>query len=202
MHIMDTNTRPPDPQPEDLPREAEAPASQPQAPTQERPNSMTNYRNSPPIDRLSPESPSHSSDPLTPESDEMGRFEKANAGALTRKQTLALPIVAASSSLAAGAKAARIARSTLNRWLQDPDFRAELERARQDAAELAFSEVQALALKSVSTLSALLEDPDSRVRASAVRTSLNLVRQIEADRKLQNRLNAMEDVFDLLRSQG
>ena len=53
--------------------------------------------------------------------------------ALTPKQTLALPYIAATDSLTAGAKAARINRTTLHRWMHDPVFRAELERVRKDA---------------------------------------------------------------------
>ena len=50
----------------------------------------------------------------------MGHLDTENTGRLSDKQTLAIPIVAVSPSVAAGAKAAGISRSTLNRWLLDP----------------------------------------------------------------------------------
>ena len=131
----------------------------------------------------------------------MDHIGAENETSLSRRQSLAIPVIAVSPSISAGARAIGVSRTTLRRWMQEPEFRAELERARQDAVQLAYSEIQALSLKSVSALSALLEDPDSRVRSSAVRTSLLLLRNIEADRDVKKRITLMEDAYDLLHSQ-
>ena len=131
----------------------------------------------------------------------MEHIETENANILSANQAGAIPIVAASASIAAGAKAAGVARSTLNRWIQEPAFRAELERARQSAAELAYSEIQALSLKSVDALAALLEDPNPNVRVAAVRTSLHHLRKIETDRNIQQRPDVLSNTSDLLREQ-
>ena len=121
-----------------------------------------------------------------------------NTDRLTPRQTLAVPIVAVSPSIAAGAKAAGISRTTLNRWMLDPAFRAEVESARKDAAALAYSELQALALKSVAALSSLLEHDNPKIRAQAVRTALNTIRKAEIDRELRRRVEVLGNALDLL----
>ena len=131
----------------------------------------------------------------------MEHIDTENTDRLTPQQTLAVPIIAVSPSVAAGAKAAGISRTTLHRWMLDPAFRAEVESARKDAAALAYSELQALALKSVAALSSLLEDGDPRVRAHAVRTALNTIRKADIDRDLRQRLDLLSNTIDLLRAQ-
>ena len=198
---MDNQSHHSTPQPDDLPRNGDAPASQPEAPVPQCPIAVPNcpiYR--PESSQPSP-SPSRTSLPFTLAWDEMGQSGTENKNSLSPKQAAAIPHVAASPSLTAGAKAAGVGRSTLNRWINEPQFRAELERARQDVAELAYSEIQALALKCVSRLSTLLDSPNDHVSASAIRTALRLLRQIDADRNIQNRLDILDNALALIKEQ-
>ena len=121
--------------------------------------------------------------------------------ALTPRQTLALPYIAATASLSAGARAARIHRSTLHQWMTDPHFRAELERMRKDAESLARVELQGLVLKSISTLAELLEDPDPKVRAAAVRVALSNALKIGENREIRNQLEMIEATQVMMRQQ-
>ncbi len=121
--------------------------------------------------------------------------------ALTPRQTLALPYIAATASLSAGARAARIHRSTLQQWMTDPDFRAELERLRKDAESLARVELQGLVLKSISTLAELLEDPDPKVRATAVRAALSNALKVGENRELRQQLEMIETTQVMMRQQ-
>ena len=121
--------------------------------------------------------------------------------ALTPKQTLALPYIAATDSLTAGAKAARINRATLHRWMHDPVFRAELERVRKDAESLARVELQGLVLKGINTLAELLEDPNPRVRANAVRATLATALKVGDLRELRHELETLQTATALLRYQ-
>lgn len=121
--------------------------------------------------------------------------------ALTPKQTLALPYIAATDSLTAGAKAARINRNTLHRWMHDPLFRAELERMRKDAESLARVELQGLVLKSINTLAELLEDPNPRVRAAAVRCALSTALKVGDLREIRHELETLQTATALLRFQ-
>lgn len=121
--------------------------------------------------------------------------------ALTPKQTLALPYIAATDSLTAGAKAARINRNTLHRWMHDPLFRAELERMRRDAESLARVELQGLVLKSINTLAELLEDPNPRIRATAVRCALATALKVGDVREIRHELETLQTATALLRYQ-
>ncbi len=88
---------------------------------------------------------------------------------ITDRQLLALPFIAAASTNVEAAQAAAISVATLRRWRQNPRFKDELRRIREDAAKLAHAELDGLALKSVSALANLMDDPNPRVRAQAIR---------------------------------
>ncbi len=121
--------------------------------------------------------------------------------ALSPKQTLALPYIAATASLSAGARAARIHRSTLHQWMTDPNFRAELERLRHGAESLARVELQGLVLKSISTLAELLEDSNPQVRAAAVRSALSNAIKVGENRELRRELDLIENAQAMARQQ-
>lgn len=121
--------------------------------------------------------------------------------ALTPKQTLALPYIAATDSLTAGAKAARINRTTLHRWMHDPVFRSELERVRKDAESLARVELQGLVLKSINTLAELMEDPNPRVRTNAVRAALSTALKVGEQRELRHEIETLQNATALMKYQ-
>ncbi len=118
----------------------------------------------------------------------------------TPRQTLAMPYIAANPSMTEAAKAAGISRVTLYRWMQDSSFRAELERIRRDAVDLAYAELRGLALKSVTAIAELLEDPDPRVRGMAARTALNSVAKAEEVYQLRNRFDILDRAITLLKN--
>jgi len=66
---------------------------------------------------------------------------------LSERQLAALPYIATAPSLSEAARRAEIGRTTLYRWLEEPEFRDELERWRRGAAELASLELRGLMLK-------------------------------------------------------
>lgn len=119
----------------------------------------------------------------------------------TPRQTLAMPYIAANPSMTEAAKAAGISRVTLYRWMQDSSFRAELERIRRDAVDLAYAELRGLALKSVTAIAELLEDPDPRVRGMAARTALNSVAKAEEVYQLRNRFDILDRAITLLKNE-
>ena len=86
--------------------------------------------------------------------------------------------------------------------MRDPDFRAEIEQARRRVADLAFTEINGLALKSVIALAALLEDPNPNVRNAAVRTTLQNSVRLKEISDIRNRLDIMDYAFSMLKSQS
>ena len=120
---------------------------------------------------------------------------------LTDRQLLAIPFIAAAPTQTEGAEAAAISRATLARWRQNPRFKDELRRIREDAAKLAHAELDGLALKSVSALADLMDDPNPRVRAQAIRTALEISLKVQEQTRLRRNLRQLENAFDHLKNQ-
>ena len=121
-------------------------------------------------------------------------IEKSN---LTFRQQSALPIVAASPTIAQAARTSGIGESTLRRWLEDDHFRDELTRLRQESANLARQELQGTMLRSVSVLSEAMDHPDIAVRLRAARYALSFAVQICEVEKLRADIQALEDALPL-----
>ena len=88
---------------------------------------------------------------------------------LTRRQILALPILATTPSRAQAARESGISESTLYRWLRDEHFHDELRRLTAEAAERTRQELEDLTFQSVRVLRELMEDSDPMVRLRAAR---------------------------------
>ncbi len=121
--------------------------------------------------------------------------------ALAPRQTAALPYIASESNLAEGARAAQIAKSTLMRWMQEPAFRAELERVRRNINDLAFSELEGFTLKAVVRLAELLEHPDPNVRLRAAKTVLSTSIATREDKELRHKLETIDNALSILKGQ-
>lgn len=121
--------------------------------------------------------------------------------ALSPKQVLAMPFIAAAPTVSEGARSAGIGRATLVRWQKDPYFRAELERMRKDAAALAYVELQGLVLKSINTLAELLDDGTPAVRLSAVRAALRNAFKANEHQDIRNHFDVIDRAIHLLKNQ-
>ena len=129
-----------------------------------------------------------------PKREEMGENNKGpKFSGLSHRQQSALPVIAATPTLAQAARSSGIGESTLYRWLEDPLFREELIRLRQEAADLAKRELQGVMLRSVSVISDALEDPDIAIRLRAARYGMSFAVQISEVEKLRADLQAVED---------
>lgn len=120
---------------------------------------------------------------------------------LSYRQTVALPYIASEPTLARGANAAQIARSTLTRWMREPAFRAELEHIRNNMADLAFAELEGLTLKSVIRLAQLLESENENVAQRALKTAVATTLTIREQRQLRHRLDLLETTQVMMRQQ-
>lgn len=91
-----------------------------------------------------------------------------NQTELSDRQLLALPYLTASRTFTEAAENAGVSRETVRRWMNDPAFRQEYERQRDEAFALAAAEIKALMLKAAVVFAERLEsdDPEERARAS------------------------------------
>ena len=116
-------------------------------------------------------------------------------------QAAALPYAALEPSISAGARAARISRFTLVRWMREPAFRAELERVRHNISDLAFSELEGFTLKGVIRLVQLLDHPDPNVRHRAAKTVLSTSIAARQDKELRRQLETLDNALIMLKAQ-
>ena len=120
---------------------------------------------------------------------------------LTPRQAVALPHIAAESNLTRGAEAAQVGRRTLTRWMNDPAFRAELERIRQNISDLAFNLVEGLTLKSAIRLEQLLDDPDPKVRLRALKVTLSTSLSVKEQKEIRGRIEVIENAQRMMKEQ-
>ena len=107
-------------------------------------------------------------------------------------------MVVSSTSLAQAARDADVHRATLHRWMEDDKFREELVRLRQEAAELARSELQELMLVSVAVLADAMENAASHdVRVRAARTALSFGMQLNEMKKLREEIDTLQDALKI-----
>ena len=127
---------------------------------------------------------------------EKSHISEINRGdVLSRRQRSALPVIAASPTIRHAARAIEINERTLYRWLEDEDFRHELARQREEAANLARQELQGLMLRSVVVLAEAMEAPDLALRLRAARYALSFAARIGEAEKLAVRLQELEEVL-------
>ena len=121
---------------------------------------------------------------------------------LSNRQREALPQIAASDSLAEGARRASISRTTIYRWLEDDDFRAELSRVRAEMADLAQAEIQGLMLKATAAVDKALDGDISPVQLRAALGAINAALKVRYGLNLERRLNRIDDALSMLRKES
>ncbi len=87
------------------------------------------------------------------------------------------------------------------RWMNDPAFRAELERIRQNISDLAFNVVEGLTLKSAIRLEQLLDDPDPKVRLRALKVALSTSLSLKEQKEIRSRIEVIENAQRMMRDQ-
>ena len=121
--------------------------------------------------------------------------------ALSPRQTAALPYVASEPTLTRGAQAAQITRRTLTRWMNEPAFREELERIRNNIADFAYSELETLALKAAYRIAQLMDSDDPNVAHRASKTALAMSISVRDQRETRRRMETLENAIALVRQQ-
>ena len=131
-----------------------------------------------------------------PECDKSGGKGRKNKNSgLSHRQQSILPTVALSPSVSEAARTAGVSESTLYRWMEDPAFREELDRMRQEAAHLARSQIMGLLPRAVEVLAELLNHPDAALRLRAARDILSIAHRSVELQKLQSDIRQMRDLL-------
>jgi hypothetical protein len=118
---------------------------------------------------------------------------------LSRRQLKAIPFLIGSPTYTQGCEKAKINKTTLYKWLKNPEFRTELDRQRGEIVEAAFGMIAQNIEKAVSTLVGLLDTGDDRVKRLTANDIVNhfLKRRELAD--LEERIERIEERLETRR---
>ena len=119
------------------------------------------------------------------------------ATTLTDKQLQTLPHLVAAPSVSEAARRADVGRTTLYRWIEDDEFRRELERQRNEALELAHVELKGLMFKATQVLGEAMDDDNPFLRLRAAQIALTVGLKALEVKELQTRIELLEDALPL-----
>ena len=85
--------------------------------------------------------------------------------------------------------------------MNEPAFREELERIRNNIADFAYSELEALALKAAFRIAQLMDSDDPNVAQRAAKTALAMSMSVRDQRETRRRMDTLESAITLIRQQ-
>ena len=88
-------------------------------------------------------------------------------------------------------------RGTLYRWIEDDEFRRELERQRSEALELAHVELKGLMFKATQVVGEAMDDDNPFLRLRAAQIALTVGLRATEVKELQRRIELLEDALPL-----
>ena len=111
---------------------------------------------------------------------------------LTARQLKAIPHIVGSPTYTEGCKKAKINKTTLYKWLKEPEFKAELDRQRDEIAAEAFGILSQGLTKAVETLVSLLDNKDDRLKRLAAKDVIDFIIRHKENEDLDERLKEVE----------
>ena len=114
---------------------------------------------------------------------------------LPGRQLTAIPVIVSSATIRQAARTLEVSERTIYRWLEDPDFRDELDRQREEAASLALQELRGLLSRTVAIYAESMEDPNPAIRLRAARYASTLGVQLHETQKLRAEIEVLEQAL-------
>jgi len=111
---------------------------------------------------------------------------------LSRRQLKSIPFLVSSATYTQGCEKAKINKATLYKWLKNPDFKAELERRRDEIATEAFGILTQSLTKAVESLVGLLDHQDDRLKRLTAKDVIDFIIRHKENEDLNKRLTEVE----------
>ena len=111
---------------------------------------------------------------------------------LTQRQIKAIPSIVTSPTYTQGCKKAKIHKATLYKWLKKPDFKAELDRQRDEVASEAFGVLTQSLTQAIETLVSLLDNKDDRIKRLTAKDVIDFIIRHKENEDLDKRLTEIE----------
>lgn len=114
---------------------------------------------------------------------------------LTNRQLKAIPIIVTSPTYSEACKKAKVNRTTFYEWLKIPEFKAELDRQRDEIAAEAFGVLSQSLTKAVEALVGLLDTKDQRLKRLVCKDIIEHFLNYKHNKELEGRLEAIEQAL-------
>ncbi|MFC1737966.1 phBC6A51 family helix-turn-helix protein [Planctomycetota bacterium] len=114
---------------------------------------------------------------------------------LTDRQFKAIPHIVSSPTYTKGCKKAKINKTTLYKWLKEPEFKAELDRQRDEIAAEAFGVLSQSLTQAIEALVGLLDNKDDRLKRLAAKDVIDFIIRHKENEDLDKRLTAIEKLI-------
>ena len=121
---------------------------------------------------------------------------------LTDRQLKAIPHIISTPTYTKGCKKAKINKTTFYKWLKEPEFKAELDRQRDEVASEAFGVLSQSLTKAVETLVGLLDKKDDRLKRLTAKDVIDFIIRHKEIEDLNKRLLAIEQRLDSQKRYG
>jgi len=114
---------------------------------------------------------------------------------LTDRQLKAIPHIVSSPTYTEGCKKAKINKTTFYKWLKNPEFKAELDRQRNEVAAEALGVLSQSLTKAVETLVGLLDNKDDRLKRLTAKDVIDFIIRHKENEDLDKRLTEVEKLL-------
>lgn len=111
---------------------------------------------------------------------------------LTDRQLKAIAVIVTSSTYTEGCKKAKLNRTTFYDWLKKPEFKAELDRQRDEITAEAFGVLTQSLTKAVEALVGLLDNKDDRIKRLTAKDVIDFIIRHKENEDLDRRLTEVE----------
>jgi phage terminase small subunit len=115
---------------------------------------------------------------------------------LSRRQLRAIPFLVGTATYTQGCEKAKINKTTLYKWLKNPEFKAELDRQRSEIVEAAFGMIAQNVEKAISELSGLLDTTDDRVKRLTANDIIGHFLKHKELKELEERIQQIEQQLE------
>jgi hypothetical protein len=114
---------------------------------------------------------------------------------LTARQLKAIPHIVSSPTYTEGCKKAKINKTTLYKWLKEPEFKAELDWQRNEIAAEALGVLSQGLTKAVEAIVSLLDTKDDRLKRLAAKDVIDFIIRHKENEDLDKRLTEVEKLL-------
>jgi len=115
---------------------------------------------------------------------------------LSAKQLKTIPCILAAKTIEAGCKAAKVSKSQYYTWLQEPEFKAELDRQRNELIQRAFNVLSSSMSEAAQTLKNLLKSKNQHIQRLAAVNILEQTYKLSDRQDILERLDKIEKALE------